>query len=506
MIELERIDNLNLAKQALRLLERENARLHRRLCELIKEISKLRGQDATKQLELEVSKLQEHLDRLQRKLFGTSSEKQVRQGAGRRKTAKQKKPQTGHGPRPQPNIPHEEVEHPLEPDERTCDLCGNEISDWVGKSDDYEEITVVHRSFKLQTHKRHKGRCRCNGKVVTAAGPPRLIPGGRYSLEFAIEVAIDKYADGLALARQVTRMAREGLHVTSTVLWDYIEALARHLEASYEGIGEYLLRQGYLHVDETTWRLLIGRPSKKWWLWGAAAAKAVYFWMHPSRSVEAALDFLDAYRGKLIVDGYKVYESLAKAHPTRLWLIKCWSHARRKFFDIQHRYPIACEPILKWIQKIYELEEALPDPDMLSGKARRRALNRRWKVRQRYSRPLVKAIRTWALRQSALPDSALSKAIKYLIEHWHGLTRFIYDPVLPLDNNLIERELRTPVNGRKIHYGSRSERGTWVAAVLYTLIGTARRAGEDPRAYLLRALRAAIKEPGTVTLPHGLEA
>jgi transposase len=91
-----------------------------------------------------------------------------------------------------------------------------------------------------------------------------------------------------------------------------------------------------------------------------------------------------------------------------------------------------------------------------------------------------------------------------LIDHWDGLTRFLEDPALPLDNNLVERELRSPVTGRKNHYGSRSVRGTEVAAIFYTLIGTARLCGENPKDYLLRAARAAIEQPGTVTLPRGL--
>ena len=60
------------------------------------------------------------------------------------------------------------------------------------------------------------------------------------------------------------------------------------------------------------------------------------------------------------------------------------------------------------------------------------------------------------------------------------------------------------VIGRKNHYGSRSKRGTEVAALFYSLIESAKLCGVEPKAYLLRALRAALATPGTVTLPHTL--
>lgn len=502
MLELERIDNLELAKQVLRLLEKENARLLERLRMLAEENDKLRGAEG--RLQLELTQVQEHLALVQQRLFGASSEKQPRRGKEEKSPGDEPNSRSGHGHRPQLELRPRVECHTLAADEVTCNRCGQEMDVWPNQFEEAEEVTVVVRRYELVKRKRQKYRCACNANVVTAPAPPRLIPGGRYSLEFAIEVAVDKYADHLPLERQIRRMHREGLEVTTTVLWDYLDALARYLEPSYEGVGDSLFRERYLHLDETTWRLLLGRPAQRWWLWSAASTKAVYFWFHPGRSVDAALEFLAGYRGKLIVDGYRVYKSLARAHPGQLCLVNCWAHARRKFVEAQTHYPAPCQPILSWLQRLYRLEARVPDPATLTGRERRHALKRRWKLRRRYARPLVKAIRTWVQRQSALPGTSLHKAIHYLIDHWDGLTRFLDDPALPLDNNLVERALRSPVTGRKNHYGSRSLRGTEVAAIFYTLIGTARLCGENPKDYLLRAARAAIAQPGTVTLPRHL--
>ena len=100
-----------------------------------------------------------------------------------------------------------------------------------------ERITSIKLTYQVERHVRQKYRCACNGAVVTAPGPAQLIPGGRYAPEFAVGVAVAKYADHLPLERQVRMMAREGLRVDSQTLWDQIQALARHLEPTYEALG-----------------------------------------------------------------------------------------------------------------------------------------------------------------------------------------------------------------------------------------------------------------------------
>ena len=104
-----------------------------------------------------------------------------------------------------------------------------------------------------------------------------------------------------------------------------------------------------------------------------------------------------------------------------------------------------------------------------------------------------------------LPESGLAKAIDYMLGMWKVLTRFLDDPRIPLDNNQTERGLRGLVVGRKNHYGSRSRRGTQVAALFYSLLESAKLCGVEPKAYLLTATHAALATPGTVTLPHTLQ-
>jgi transposase len=210
---------------------------------------------------------------------------------------------------------------------------------------------------------------------------------------------------------------------------------------------------------------------------------------------------LGTYRGVAVVDGYAVYEVLARAGPD-LTLAHCWAHTKRKYDEIADRWPTACAAIRTRIDELYAIERLVPRP--FPGNAAVQA--ERHRLRQERSRPILDQIWEWATVQVGLPRSDFGKAVRYMVERWAGLTRFVDDPRIPLDNNAIERALRGPVVGRKNHYGSKSLRGTQVAALFYTLCETAKLVGADPHAYLTCAVEAAIAEPGTVTFPEALTA
>src|SRR5207247_1350296 len=132
----------------------------------------------------------------------------------------------------------------------------------------------------------------CNGCVETAPGPLRLAArpdarGRRYSREFAVEVAVNKYLDHLPLERQARVMSREGLTIESQTLWDQIEALATALQPTYDTLREYVLAAPVIGADETWWRLLGGPESKRWWAWGVTREDAVMYTIVASRSRDA---------------------------------------------------------------------------------------------------------------------------------------------------------------------------------------------------------------------------
>jgi transposase len=497
---IEHVDDLDTAKQMLELYARENERLHKKLAELTRKLAAAQGKSESEQLQLELSALQEQLSKFQHKVFGDSTERRPRT-EGTQKA--EPKAQRGHGPREQVELRTETALHELPEDERACPACGAELEAIPGMTEDSDVVATVSRIVFLIHAMRQKYRCKCNGAIVTAPGPMKPIPGGRYTMEFGVQVAIDKYCDHLPLERQARILKRAGLEVTSQTLWDQLDALARHLEPTYDALREYVLDADVIGADETWWRLMKGKSSKKWWAWGLTTHDACWYGLSGSRSAATARGYLGEYEGAVVCDGYKAYETLARGAP-QIRLAHCWAHARRKFVEAEEHYPKACGEALDMIGKIFAIEAEMLDPDGLDGDARTAALELRAKRRHKESRPLLEKLRAWALEQRGLPKSGLRKAIDYLLQYWEGLTAFLDDPQVGIDNNRTERALRGMVLGRKNHYGSRSERGTQVAALFYTLVESAKLCGVDPSQYLLDATERALKTPGAVTLPHEL--
>jgi transposase len=191
-------------------------------------------------------------------------------------------------------------------------------------------------------------------------------------------------------------------------------------------------------------------------------------------------------------DGYSAYKALEKRRQD-FKLAHCWAHARRKFVELEASFPKPSEEALGLIAELYRIERGL----------QQKPLDMRLSIRQQRAGPVVQQIHRWALEQRALPQSPLGKAIAYLGKHWDGLRVFLSDPDVPLDNNQTERAMRGVVLGRKNHFGSRSERGTKVAAMMYSLVESAKINGVDPELYLkLAALEAIGDRP--IPLPHQL--
>jgi len=498
MIRIETETDPNILRQVAQLLEKENTRLQQMLFRLRRELAELKGEEAPT-LQQQIDGLEQLLAQRERQLFGDSSEKRDRDETGEPEVQPAKKPRARSGRTKQPRLPIVNVPHELDEADRPCPQCGHALDEMVGQTEDSEEITVVERRFEIHKHLRKKYRCRCNGHIETAPGPVKLETGARYSIEFAIEVATAKYLDHNPLERQVRIMEREGLEVTSQALWGQIEKLAGHLTPTHRAIRRLVLDSDVIGADETWWRMW-GKENpegKRWYNWALSCPDAVYFEIAPTRGSPFASKLLKDYRGAVMADGYAVYGSLAKSE-RGFRLCNCWAHARRKFVEVETAFPVACAAILDLIGELYAVER-----EAAEGTADRASLlKRRQTLRNEKSRGVVSRIQQWVFAQTALPESGLGKAISYMSALWVGLTRFLDDPAVPLDNNATERALRGPVVGRKNYYGARSRRGTEVAALFYSLFETAKLRGEEPKAYLRRAVLAAIHEPGTVTLPE----
>lgn len=502
MPRLEEITDVKTLQQVASHLEKTTVRQSKEIARLRAEVCRLRGRDVDPQMELDL--LKEQLAAMQRTVFGESSER--RPSGQRDRQDKPKKPQRGHGPKSQPDLPVEEVAHTLDEEGRACPFCGEVMVEMGDQAEESEEITVVSAEYKILKHRRQVYRCQCSGHAKTAPGPARLIPGGRYSIDFAVHVAENKYLDHLPLERQTRAMGRAGLDIDSQTLWDQIDALARHLEPTYKKLCEQVLNNEVVYADETFWRNHENKNTSKWWTWCVASDDMAVYRIERSRSEQAAKNVLGDFKGVVMTDGYGAYEALERNKP-HLHLAHCWAHVRRKYLDAEDAYPELSDHAVKQIKELFKIERETPraEPDA-EDEEKQQALDLRRQRRQELSKPIIDELLLWAgeHRSRVLPGSKMGRAVNYMLNMWKGLTRFLEDPRIPLDNNAAERALRGIVVGRKNHYGSKSKRGTEVAAIFYTIFETAKLSSVDPRAYITQAAVRAINKPGTATLPSHL--
>jgi transposase len=495
------VASANEVKTKLAELEARHAELERQSGERIAEL-----QDEVARLGREMQLLQELLDLRNRALFGRSSERReltAEEAAAEAAAKPEKKPrkkQKGHGPTAQPKLAIVVKDtHTLVGDALKCTACGGQLTPMGTAAEEAELIGIEKRRIVLEKHLRTMYSCSCGGCLKTAAGPLKLIPGGRYSLGFTIAVAFLKYFAHVPLHRQVQMMKHEDAHITTAALCDQLDALATALKATYEAIWKVLQAEPVLRADETPWAVMSNghNENERFYAWVAVGSLYVAFRLLDTRSKEGAASILGSFAGKLMVDGLTSYPAAAKGkpgEPLRFKVANCMTHARRPFIECEKYYPVECGFAIGLFRKLYAVERA--------GKVAGADLG---KLRDEKSRPLMDELFAWAKVQQAqphlLPSSGLAKALGYLVNHEAGLRVFLDDPAVPADNNESEQAVRGLVLGRVNFYGSRSRDATEVAAILYTLVESAKRCGVSPEAYLLAAAETALSKAGAVLLP-----
>jgi transposase len=346
-----------------------------------------------------------------------------------------------------------------------------------GLTQDSTEITVIERKYLQLRHKRQKYRLKkeynTTGKevIITAPGPVKLKAGSQYSMDLAIAAVSDKYEYHLPLERQRRKMEGAGLDIDVKTLFSLCRDVAEHCEKSViNQIRDDILQDFCAtHLDESPWPILGGTNGH---MWAMSNRKGSYFRFEPTRSGKVACEMLKGYTGAAITDGFSGYKRVKGLAGVRL--AHCWAHARREFFERAPDFPKEAAEILSMIDELFALER------------RSNGFAELAKIRREESRSVVQKIHKWLLgtRPRFLPKDGIVKAIDYCLKYWPGLTLFLKDLSVPLSNNDAERALRHVVLGRKNFAGSKSIDGADIAAVLYTVIESAKRVGLNPSAYL----------------------
>ena len=445
------------------------------------ELAALKGNE--KELQQTLALIEQLSKSLARKEPASTSDEQMESAADKAAP----KPRDRSGPTEQLALEHVERTFELDDADKTCPSCGGELRPMAGQFETSEMIDAVEVRYQLVQVKQQKYACKCGGCIETAPGPERTLPGGRYSLAFAIKVALDKYLDHIPLARQERILRRHGLEITTQTLWDQLHALGRRLEKASRALLARVLAEPVVGLDQTSWRRLEVRDGKPWQMWCVTAPGLVVHSIRDDKGAATFKELMSGYRGTIVCDALKTHEAGARGNDD-IVLAGCWAHVFRKFEEAAPDHPEA-KRALEWIGTLYEIDaRAGGDVEM------------RRELRRTESAAVLASLKDWVWTQASLKTLSIGNAAAYVVSNWDRLTRFVQDARVPLDNNATERAIRGPVVGRKNHYGSRSRRGTEIASVFYSLLETAKLARVDPAQYLRDAALADAR--GEILLPE----
>jgi len=360
MFDPETETDVDVLQEYARISTRENRLLRRRLTLAIDRLADATGQDHQQLLAAETELLEQKLEDegLSRGLASTS-ERDPTGAPADDVGGNEPKDRTEWGTTEQTELDVEEEVHELDDADKTCPECGGRLEPIDGQFEESEEIDVIEVRYKLIHKKRQKYRCSCSDcqHIDTALGPeePKPRPRGRYRLGFCVHSILDKYQGHLPLSRQTKLMARAGLKIRSSTLWDQHWACARHLEPAWEALRQLQMDQDVVGADETRWRLMSGKKVKPQ-IFALTSEQAVYYTIQRNKKKETVDRLLAGFSGRLVVDGLSTYtavcddrragfEASPRDGPEPFSIAGCWAHARRYFVKAYKSWPEAARMI-----------------------------------------------------------------------------------------------------------------------------------------------------------------
>ena len=348
---------------------------------------------------------------------------------------------------------------------------------------------------------REKFSCRSCETITQPPAPSHPIARGRAGPQLLADVLFGKYGAHLPLNRQSEIYAREGIELDVSTLADWVGACAATLMPLRDAIRDHVHSAERLHVDDTTVPVLAKGQCRTGRLWAhvrddrpfaGKAAPAVVLYYSPNREGCHPQRQLARYTGIIQVDAYSGYNALYAEgrKPGPIVEAACWAHGRRKLYELARlgKMPIAIEAVRR-IDELFAIEReinGLPP-------------SRRVAVRRERSKPLVEDLERWlrAERRKLSSKSPLAKAIDYSLKRWSTFTRFLHDGRICMTNNAAERAVRGIAVGRRNWTFCGSDTGGERAAVIFTLIETAKLCNVDPRAWLADVLARIADHPAS---------
>ncbi len=394
----------------------------------------------------------------------------------------------------------------------------------TGMEETSSEI-CVEKVYYVKRIKRkvYKKTCTCPNQIITAPAPGKLIPKGKFGTSFWVEVLLNKYKNHMPVEQQVKERADWGLAVSSGSLFGGLKKIYYlYLERLYLELVKSVQESRYIHIDESGWKLfaLIGKKGNCngfIWVYVCKDIRAVVYVIRPGRGASIPcetlfdMDIKEAgllksipaieNKKRITVDRFSSYKTLE-----RLGLVEityCWAHQRRDFIAAKTKYPELRKWADSWIGKIAELYQINKERIKHNSKT---ASFKKYDALLREKIAHLKCLVNKPYPH--LQQVAIAESMK---THWQGLTMFVDNPDLDMDNNISERMLRIPVLGRKNYWGNHALWAGQLSAAMFSIIQTCTYNDISPREYLTYFLSECVRKGAALSqdeitsfLPHNL--
>ena len=457
-----------------------------------------------------ISKLQQQVDMLTRKIWGKSSERYIKEDPAQRRldfdgldllpeekllaaSAKEEiesykkaavpAKETRHPVRkPLPeNLPREEshiypvnidLENSFELEPEVTEVLERDPARWYVRRIVRHKYVLKDKSQAQEVEK----------QIVTAPMPALPIAKSYAGATLLADIVIDKYVNHLPFYRQIQMFKQQGISIAPATINGWFGGVADLMRPAYYRLMDLVLRSGYVQSDETTLPVINNEKHKtiKGYIWmiRAVTEDLVFFhYDHGSRAQKVALQLFKDYQGVIQTDGYAVYDMYENKRG--VLPIGCWAHARRKFEEALPEDKTRAEYALSQIRLLYDVERRA-DTEKLSDQDRA-------ELRARLSYPIMVAFEKWITAEypKVLRQGRIGKALLYTHNIYHKLTRYHLDGKLKMDNNLAENAIRPIALGRKNWLFCGNHDAAENAAIIYSMLGCCKAHGVNFRDWLV---------------------
>jgi transposase len=389
-------------------------------------------------------------------------------------------------------------ERVLSDEEARCSCCGQPFSPG-GYEEDSQIIEVEVKAYRRRIRrKRYLRTCSCPDLPTVLAAPvvPRVLPHSPLGISVWVQVLLDKYNYCRATHKQLDDLRGHGLNLASGTVIGGLKRLAPLFAPVYDKLGERSRQQGLWNADETRWpvfQVVAGKVGNRWYIWLFESHDAVVFTLDKGRAHDVPEDhFGPKARGIVVVDRYSAYKAMRHVKEGRLRLAFCWAHQRRDFLDVEKSWPKLSDWAVAWLGRIGELYKR--NEERLQEKTQSRAFKQKDKRLGRSVEEMRESLAAELQDEQLHP--AKRKVLQSMQEHWEGLTLFVGNPEVPMDNNTSERTLRIAALCRKNYYGSGCEWSGRLAVWMFSIVATLKKHRLEPRQWLKAYLQACAEAGG----------